>query len=236
MENIDIQENENKNITFENIKVKVIDNSSLCEEYQECVFNGTYDNTSNPKEIESLFNTLKTFDSCEKLKRMEKLSFSKQEIAFEIITDDLKIPLKVRLGDGHFEKGLDELIKLGSQNIDASINKRINPKIKENFDKILSPLKAENFQNILNGTFEAIKEVGVLSNANEFSNFVSEFLKAYKETQQTSESNKTIDNSNDKKKDKNYFFKKVDEFFQKKLNSREREHVRTNEKSFSKSL
>ncbi|MCR6588422.1 hypothetical protein [Campylobacter insulaenigrae] len=117
----------------------------------------------------------------------------------------------------NFEKGLDELIKLGSQNIDTSINKRINPKIKENFDKILSPLKAENFQNILNGTFEAIKEVGVLSNANEFSNFVSEFLKAYKETQQTSESNKIIDKKKDKKKDKNYFLKKVDEFFQKSL-------------------
>ncbi|HEB9289687.1 TPA: hypothetical protein RZK14_001602 [Campylobacter coli] len=233
MENKEMQEN----ITFDNIKVRITDNSKLCKEYQECVFNGTYDNTSNPKEIESLFNTLKTFDSCEKLKQIENLSFSKQEIDFEIITDDFKIPLKVRLGEGHFEKGLDELIKLGSKNIDTNINKKINPDIKEKFDKILSPLKPENFQNILNGTFEVIKEAGSLTNTNEISSFIQEFLKAYKKTQKLSENNKTIDNpKEDKKKDKNYFLKKVDEFFQKKLDSREREHVRTNEKSFSKSI
>ncbi|ECO3667743.1 hypothetical protein FU957_06295 [Campylobacter jejuni] len=94
---------------------------------------------------------------------------------------------KVRLGEGYLKKGLDELIKLGSKNIDTHINKKINPDIKEKFDKILSPLKPENFQNILNGTFEVIKE-----------------------TQKISENNKTIDNPEDKKKDKNYFSKKVD--------------------------
>ncbi|MFX3655224.1 hypothetical protein ACD574_00170 [Campylobacter sp. LH-2024] len=38
-------------------------------------FNGTYDNTSNPKRDRISFNTLKTFDSCEKLKQIENLFF-----------------------------------------------------------------------------------------------------------------------------------------------------------------
>lgn len=45
---------------------------------------------------------------------------------------------KVRLEEGYFEKGLDELIKLGSKNIDTHINKKINPEDKKKTKIIFS--------------------------------------------------------------------------------------------------
>lgn len=206
-----------------NYKIKVTDISKLNEQYKEAIQEGTYED----EDINKFFETIKTFDIAESLLKKD---FSNQFIKFDIITEKEKIPLNIRLGDGNFQKGLDHLINIGC----SKINKEdISSDIKKDLNNQLSVYKPKAYDEMLDGTFKALKNLSEIANKDmglmilEFSNSYSQAREKYEKKQ--FEKNKNL------AKDPSFFKEKMKEFFKKKLNKVLLDREISNEKTYSRS-
>ncbi|MCR2056167.1 NTPase [Campylobacter helveticus] len=204
-------------------KIKVTDTSKLSDHYKEAIQEGTYDG----EDIDKFFNTIKTFDIAESLLKKD---FSNQSIKFEIITDKEKIPLDIRLGDKNFQQGIEHLIKMGG----SAINKeKLNDTIKKDLNKQLEQYKPKTYDEMLDGTFKALKNMSEIANKDmglmilEFSNSYSQAREKYEKKQ--FEKNKNL------AKDPSFFKEKMKEFFKKKLNKVLPDREISNEKTYSRS-
>lgn len=213
-----------------NVKIRVTDTSNLNSNYKEAIQEGTYES----EDLEKFINTLKTFDQVEKYNNQDKKDFSKQSIGFEIITDKEKIPLNIRLGQGNFEKGLTHLINMGSTNMQKD---NIEQTDKNSLNKYLQPYSKKPYNEMLDGTFKAIKNLSEIINK-DIASIIEEFSETYKKTKEKShhkKMNKQYELNSSGGKEKNYFFEKMGDFFKKKLNKMSAEKIRTNEKIYSQS-
>ncbi|AWI35152.1 NTPase [Helicobacter apodemus] len=194
-------------------KIKVTDVSKLNDHYKEAIQEGTYED----EDIDKFFNTIKTFDVAESLLKKD---FSNQFIEFEIITDTENIPLKVRLGDKNFQKGIQHLINLGS----SKINKEnINPQVEKEINKQLDGYKPKTYDKMLDGTFNALKNLSEIANKDlglMILEFSDSFLKARENHQQNPEK-------------ESFFKQKMNEFFKKKLNKKQFDKEITTNKTLS---
>lgn len=197
-------------------KIKVTDISKLNEYYKEAIQEGTYED----EDIDKFFNTIKAFDIAESL---IKKDFSNQYIKFEIITDKEKIPLNLRLGDKNFQQGIEHLINMGS----SKINKEnINPEVKKNIDNQLKIYKPKTYDEMLDGTFKALKNLSEIVNK-DISLMILEFSDSYSKTREKYEKKSLA-------KEAPFFKEKMQEFFKKKLNKIIPEKEISNEKTYSR--
>ncbi|EPU7735898.1 NTPase [Campylobacter upsaliensis] len=203
-----------------NYKIKVTDTSKLNDHYKEAIQEGTYDG----EDIDKFFNTIKTFDIAESLLKKD---FSNQSIKFEIITDKEKIPLDIRLGDKNFQQGIEHLIKMGG----SAINKeKLNDTIKKDLNKQLEQYKPKTYDEMLDGTFKALKNMSEIANK-DIAAMIQEFANSYLKTRGKYEQKKI----NNLAKEPSFFKQKMNEFFKKKLNKKEFEKERTANKTLSMS-
>lgn len=201
-------------------KIKVTDTSKLSDHYKEAIQEGTYDG----EDIDKFFNTIKTFDIAESLLKKD---FSNQSIKFEIITDKEKIPLDIRLGDKNFQQGIEHLIKMGG----SAINKeKLNDTIKKDLNKQLEQYKPKTYDEMLDGTFKALKNISEIANK-DIAAMIQEFANSYLKTRGKYEQKKI----NNLAKEPSFFKQKMNEFFKKKLNKKEFEKERTANKTLSMS-
>ena len=201
-------------------KIKVTDTSKLSDHYKEAIQEGTYDG----EDIDKFFNTIKTFDIAESLLKKD---FSNQSIKFEIITDKEKIPLDIRLGDKNFQQGIEHLIKMGG----SAINKeKLNDTIKKDLNKQLEQYKPKTYDEMLDGTFKALKNMSEIANK-DIAAMIQEFANSYLKTRGKYEQKKI----NNLAKEPSFFKQKMNEFFKKKLNKKEFEKERTANKTLSMS-
>ncbi|HED8511116.1 TPA: NTPase [Campylobacter upsaliensis] len=201
-------------------KIKVTDTSKLNDHYKEAIQEGTYDG----EDIDKFFNTIKTFDIAESLLKKD---FSNQSIKFEIITDKEKIPLDIRLGDKNFQQGIEHLIKMGG----SAINKeKLNDTIKKDLNKQLEQYKPKTYDEMLDGTFKALKNMSEIANK-DIAAMIQEFANSYLKTRGKYEQKKI----NNLAKEPSFFKQKMNEFFKKKLNKKEFEKERTANKTLSMS-
>lgn len=199
-------------------KIKVTDTSKLSDHYKEAIQEGTYDG----EDIDKFFNTIKTFDIAESLLKKD---FSNQSIKFEIITDKEKIPLDIRLGDKNFQQGIEHLIKMGG----SAINKeKLNDTIKKDLNKQLEQYKPKTYDEMLDGTFKALKNMSEIANK-DIAAMIQEFANSYLKTRGKYEQKKI----NNLAKEPSFFKQKMNEFFKKKLNKKEFEKERTANKTLS---
>ncbi|EOG7051993.1 NTPase, partial [Campylobacter jejuni] len=175
-------------------KIKVTDVSELNEQYKEAIQEGTYEG----EDVNKFFNTIKTFDIAESLLKKD---FSNQYIKFDIITDKEKIPLNIRLGDKNFEKCIEHLINIGSSKISKE---NINPEIKKDLNNQLGTYKPKVYDEMLDGTFKALKNLSEVANK-DIGVMISEFANSYSETREKFEK-KQINK-------KSFFKEKMNEFF-----------------------
>lgn len=188
----------------QNYKIKVTDVSKLNEHYKEAIQEGTYEG----EDVNKFFNTIKTFDIAESLL---KKNFSNQFIDFEIITDKEKIPLHIRLGDKNFQKGINHLINIGS----SQINKEsINPNTKENLNNQVGSYKPTTYDQMLDGTFKALKNLSEIVNK-DIAAMVLTFSKSFSEAREGYEKKQLLT------KEPSFFKQKMSEFFKKKLNKKQ---------------
>ncbi|MCR6580380.1 NTPase [Campylobacter insulaenigrae] len=205
---------------MKNYKIKVTSTERLDDQYKDVIDVGTYED----EDIDKFFNTMKTFDIAESL---IKKDFSNQYIDFEIITDKEKIPLSIRLGDKNFQQGIDHLIKIGS----SKISKDIDPETKKELDAHFQKYKNTKYDQMLDGTFKALKNLSEISNKDiammilEFSDSYSKSREKYKE--------KKINKDTNISKDPHFFQGKIADFFKKKLNKKEFDKEISSEKTFS---
>ena len=201
----------------QNYKIKVTDVSKLNEHYKEAIQEGTYEG----EDVNKFFNTIKTFDIAESLLKKD---FSNQFINFEIITDKEKIPLNIRLGDKNFQKGIDHLINIGS----SQINKEsINPNTKENLNNQVGSYKPTTYDQMLDGTFKALKDLSEIVNK-DIAAMVLTFSKSF------SEARKDYNKENQlSTKEPSFFKQKMSEFFKKKLNKKQFDNEITEDKTSS---
>lgn len=182
----------------QNYKIKVTDVSKLNEHYKEAIQEGTYEG----EDVNKFFNTIKTFDIAESLL---KKNFSNQFIDFEIITDKEKIPLHIRLGDKNFQKGINHLINIGS----SQINKEsINPNTKENLNNQVGSYKPTTYDQMLDGTFKALKNLSEIVNK-DIAAMVLTFSKSFSEAREGYEKKQLLT------KEPSFFKQKMSEFFKK---------------------
>ncbi|WP_270963919.1 NTPase [Campylobacter upsaliensis] len=201
-------------------KIKVTDTSKLNDHYKEAIQEGTYDG----EDIDKFFNTIKTFDIAESLLKKD---FSNQSIKFEIITNKEKIPLDIRLGDKNFQQGIEHLIKIGG----SAINKeKLNDTIKKDLNKQLEQYKPKTYDEMLDGTFKALKNMSEIANK-DIAAMIQEFANSYLKTRGKYEQKKI----NNLAKEPSFFKQKMNEFFKKKLNKKEFEKERTANKTLSMS-
>ena len=201
-------------------KIKVTDTSKLSDHYKEAIQEGTYDG----EDIDKFFNTIKTFDIAESLLKKD---FSNQSIKFEIITDKEKIPLDIRLGDKNFQQGIEHLIKMGG----SAINKeKLNDTIKKDLNKQLEQYKPKTYDEMLDGTFKALKNMSEIANK-DIAAMIQEFANSYLKTRGKYEQKKITNLA----KEPSFFKQKMNEFFKKKLNKKEFEKERTANKTLSMS-
>lgn len=201
-------------------KIKVTDTSKLSDHYKEAIQEGTYDG----EDIDKFFNTIKTFDIAESLLKKD---FSNQSIKFEIITDKEKIPLDIRLCDKNFQQGIEHLIKMGG----SAINKeKLNDTIKKDLNKQLEQYKPKTYDEMLDGTFKALKNMSEIANK-DIAAMIQEFANSYLKTRGKYEQKKI----NNLAKEPSFFKQKMNEFFKKKLNKKEFEKERTANKTLSMS-
>ncbi|EAK0472170.1 NTPase, partial [Campylobacter upsaliensis] len=179
-------------------KIKVTDTSKLNDYYKEAIQEGTYDG----EDIDKFFNTIKTFDIAESLLKKD---FSNQSIKFEIITDKEKIPLDIRLGDKNFQQGIEHLIKMGG----SAINKeKLNDTIKKDLNKQLEQYKPKTYDEMLDGTFKALKNMSEIANK-DIAAMIQEFANSYLKTRGKYEQKKI----NNLAKEPSFFKQKMNEFF-----------------------
>ncbi|QNF78429.1 hypothetical protein CVULP_1424 [Campylobacter vulpis] len=184
-------------------KIKVTDTSKLNDHYKEAIQEGTYDG----EDIDKFFNTIKTFDIAESLLKKD---FSNQSIKFEIITDKEKIPLDIRLGDKNFQQGIEHLIKMGG----SAINKeKLNDTIKKDLNKQLEQYKPKTYDEMLDGTFKALKNMSEIANK-DIAAMIQEFANSYLKTRGKYEQKKK--KINNLAKEPSFFKQKMNEFFKKK--------------------
>ncbi|MCW1495258.1 NTPase [Campylobacter jejuni] len=169
-------------------KIKVTDVSELNEQYKEAIQEGTYEG----EDVNKFFNTIKTFDIAESLLKKD---FSNQYIKFDIITDKEKIPLNIRLGDKNFEKGIEHLINIGSSKISKE---NINPEIKKDLNNQLGTYKPKVYDEMLDGTFKALKNLSEVANK-DIGVMISELQILIQKLEKNLKKNKLI---------KNHFLKK----------------------------
>lgn len=201
-------------------KIKVTDTSKLNDHYKEAIQEGTYDG----EDIDKFFNTIKTFDIAESLLKKD---FSNQSIKFEIITDKEKIPLDIRLGDKNFQQGIEHLIKMGG----SAINKeKLNDTIKKDLNKQLEQYKPKTYDEMLDGTFKALKNMSEIANK-DIAAMIQEFANSYLKTRGKYEQKKI----NNLAKEPSFFKQKMNEFFKKKLNKVLPNREISNEKTYSHS-
>ncbi|ECQ8137674.1 NTPase [Campylobacter upsaliensis] len=201
-------------------KIKVTDTSKLSDHYKEAIQEGTYDG----EDIDKFFNTIKTFDIAESLLKKD---FSNQSIKFEIITDKEKIPLDIRLGDKNFQQGIEHLIKMGG----SAINKeKLNDTIKKDLNKQLGQYKPKTYDEMLDGTFKALKNMSEIANK-DIAAMIQEFANSYLKTRGKYEQKKI----NNLAKEPSFFKQKMNEFFKKKLNKVLPNREISNEKTYSHS-
>lgn len=201
-------------------KIKVTDTSKLNDHYKEAIQEGTYDG----EDIDKFFNTIKTFDIAESLLKKD---FSNQSIKFEIITDKEKIPLDIRLGDKNFQQGIEHLIKMGG----SAINKeKLNDTIKKDLNKQLEQYKPKIYDEMLDGTFKALKNMSEIANK-DIAAMIQEFANSYLKTRGKYEQKKI----NNLAKEPSFFKQKMNEFFKKKLNKVLPNREISNEKTYSHS-
>ncbi|EEA8818651.1 NTPase [Campylobacter upsaliensis] len=201
-------------------KIKVTDTSKLSDHYKEAIQEGTYDG----EDIDKFFNTIKTFDIAESLLKKD---FSNQSIKFEIITDKEKIPLDIRLGDKNFQQGIEHLIKMGG----SAINKeKLNDTIKKDLNKQLEQYKPKTYDEMLDGTFKALKNMSEIANK-DIAAMIQEFANSYLKTRGKYEQKKI----NNLAKEPSFFKQKMNEFFKKKLNKVLPNREISNEKTYSHS-
>ncbi|EAH9285434.1 NTPase [Campylobacter upsaliensis] len=201
-------------------KIKVTDTSKLNDHYKEAIQEGTYDG----EDIDKFFNTIKTFDIAESLLKKD---FSNQSIKFEIITDKEKIPLDIRLGDKNFQQGIEHLIKVGG----SAINKeKLNDTIKKDLNKQLEQYKPKTYDEMLDGTFKALKNMSEIANK-DIAAMIQEFANSYLKTRGKYEQKKI----NNLAKEPSFFKQKMNEFFKKKLNKVLPNREISNEKTYSHS-
>lgn len=201
-------------------KIKVTDTSKLNDHYKEAIQEGTYDG----EDIDKFFNTIKTFDIAESLLKKD---FSNQSIKFEIITDKEKIPLDIRLGDKNFQQGIEHLIKMGG----SAINKeKLNDTIKKDLNKQLEQYKPKTYDEMLDGTFKALKNMSEIANK-DIAVMIQEFANSYLKTRGKYEQKKI----NNLAKEPSFFKQKMNEFFKKKLNKVLPNREISNEKAYSHS-
>lgn len=201
-------------------KIKVTDTSKLNDHYKEAIQEGTYDG----EDIDKFFNTIKTFDIAESLLKKD---FSNQSIKFEIITDKEKIPLDIRLGDKNFQQGIEHLIKMGG----SAINKeKLNDTIKKDLNKQLEQYKPKTYDEMLDGTFKALKNMSEIANK-DIAAMIQEFANSYLKTRGKYEQKKI----NNLAKEPSFFKQKMNEFFKKKLNKVLPNREISNEKAYSHS-
>ncbi|EOZ8080528.1 NTPase [Campylobacter upsaliensis] len=197
-------------------KIKVTDVSKLNEHYKEAIQEETYEG----EDVNKFFDTIKTFDVAESLLKKD---FSNQYIKFDIITDKEKIPLNIRLGDKNFQKGIEHLINIGSSKL---TKENINPEIKKDLNNRLGIYKPKIYDEMLDGTFKAIKNLSEVANK-DVGAMISEFANSYSETREKFEK-KQINKSS-------FFKEKMNEFFKKKLNKILPDREISNEKTYSRS-
>lgn len=201
-------------------KIKVTDTSKLNDHYKEAIQEGTYDG----EDIDKFFNTIKTFDIAESLLKKD---FANQSIKFEIITDKEKIPLDIRLGDKNFQQGIEHLIKMGG----SAINKeKLNDTIKKDLNKQLEQYKPKTYDEMLDGTFKALKNMSEIANK-DIAAMIQEFANSYLKTRGKYEQKKI----NNLAKEPSFFKQKMNEFFKKKLNKVLPNREISNEKTYSHS-
>lgn len=201
----------------QSVSIKVLDTSKLPQELQELIKEGQ---EYSGEDVVKFFNTLKVADKLIEGKNKETLSFSKESIGFELQSGEQNYTLNVKLGQGNFEKGLDHLIALGSQDLSRE---KIQDSANEKMAETLSPgVKKDILNNVIDGSLKSFKSMAEIA-GDDIQKFYKGFEQAY--------------GSFSKKEDKNLELfkeiirKEVTEFSKTHAPKKEKEQVRTNEKT-----
>lgn len=89
-----------------------------------------------------------------------------------------KLPLDIRLGDKNFQQGIEHLIKMGG----SAINKeKLNDTIKKDLNKQLEQYKPKTYDEMLDGTFKALKNMSEIANK-DIAAMIQEFANSYLKT------------------------------------------------------
>jgi len=202
----------------QSVSIKVLDTSKLPQELQESIKDGQ---EYSGEDVAKFFNTLKVADKLIEGKNQKFMSFSKERIGFELQSGDQNYILNVKLGQGNFDKGLKHLIAIGSEDISR---KKIQEPVSEKMAETLSPgIKKDILNNVLEGSLKSFKAMAEIA-GEDVQKFYKGFVQAY-------------NNLSIQKKDKDPQAKEFDirkevaEFSKTHAPKKEKEHVRTNEKT-----
>lgn len=202
----------------QSVSIKVLDTSKLPQELQESIKDGQ---EYSGEDVAKFFNTLKVADKLIEGKNQKFMSFSKERIGFELQSGDQNYILNVKLGQGNFDKGLKHLIAIGSEDISR---KKIQEPVSEKMAETLSPgIKKDILNNVLEGSLKSFKTMAEIA-GEDVQKFYKGFVQAY-------------NNLSIQKKDKDPQAKEFDirkevaEFSKTHAPKKEKEHVRTNEKT-----
>lgn len=205
----------------QSVSIKVLDTSKLPQELQESIKEGQ---EYSGEDVVKFFNTLKVADKLVEGKNKETLSFSKESIGFELQSGDQNYTLNVKLGQGNFEKGLSHLIALGSKDLSRE---KIQEPVNEKMADTLSPgLKKDVLDNVLESSLKSLKTMTELAGDD-----LQKFLEGFKQTY-----NSLSPDKKEKAQEVGQKFdirKEVAEFTKEHAPKKEKEQVRTNEKTLS---
>lgn len=209
---------ENVDQLDQSVLIKVLDTSKLPQELQESIKDGQ---EYSGEDVAKFFNTLKVADKLIEGKNQKFMSFSKERIGFELQSGDQNYTLNVKLGQGNFDKGLKHLIAIGSEDISR---KKIQEPVSEKMAETLSPgIKKDILNNVLEGSLKSFQSMAEIA-GEDVQKFYKGFVQAY-------------NNLSIQKKDKDPQAKEFDirkevaEFSKTHAPKKEKEHVRTNEKT-----
>ena len=202
----------------QSVSIKVLDTSKLPQELQESIKDGQ---EYSGEDVVKFFNTLKVADKLIEGKNKETLSFSKESIGFELQSGEQNYTLNVKLGQGNFEKGLDHLIALGSQDLSRE---KIQEPVSEKMADTLSPgIKKDILNNVLEGSLKSFKSMAEIAGED-----VQKFYKGFVQAYNSLSVQKKEKESQTKEFD---IRKEVAEFSKTHSPKKEKEQVRTNEKT-----
>lgn len=160
----------NSDNSDENMKIDIL---NISEKYQSIIKPDSY----SGENIEKLFNTLKILDKTVEQNNKKNLNFSKDKIKMKISGNNVEYNLDVRLGQGNFNKGIDNLINSSS----TDLNRIKLPKyMKNRFDEFLNKkITKTTFSNLIANSYETGKSLADVG-GEELNNFIDGFEKAFR--------------------------------------------------------